>query len=113
VDIHDGELFSVGPFVVRFNTAQPVNEIEEVCIIYHLSYLSDVLEYNGIKTIPQLFAAEYTGFKEFPFEEKDKEKLMRISGEVKKWYNEHKVYRRLNITFMSEPLTDFSMEIGW
>ena len=34
---------------------------------YHISYLSDVLEYNGIRTLPQLFAADYSGFKEFPF----------------------------------------------
>ena len=54
---------------------------------YHISYLSDVLEYNGIKTLPQLFAAEYTNFKEFPFDEKDKEKLIRVSGEAKKWYD--------------------------
>ena len=113
VDIRNGEHFTVGPFVVRFDTAEPVNEIEEICMAYHISYLSDVLEYNGIRTLPQLFAGEYSGFKEFPFEEKDKEKLMRVSSEAKKWYIENKVYRRLNVTFLSEPLTDFSVEIGW
>ena len=80
VEVKDGEHFTIGPFVVRFNTAQPVNEIEEICMAYHISYLSDVLEYNGIRTLPQLFAADYSGYKEFPFEEKDKEKLTRVSG---------------------------------
>jgi hypothetical protein len=34
---------------------------------YHISYLSDILEYNGIRNLSQLFAAEYAGFKEYPF----------------------------------------------
>lgn len=39
-------------------------------MIYHVNYLSDILEYNGIHTLPQLYAAEYSGFKGFPFQEK-------------------------------------------
>lgn len=113
VEVRDGEHFTIGPFVVRFNTAQAVNEIEEICMAYHISYLSEVLEYNGIRSLPQLFAADYSGFKEFPFDEKDKEKLTRVSGEAKKWYSENKVYRRLQATFLNEPLTDFAVEIGW
>ena len=27
VEVKDGEFYTIGPFVVRFNTAQPVNEI--------------------------------------------------------------------------------------
>lgn len=45
---------------------------------FHISYMSDVLEYNGIKTLSQLLAAEYNNFKDYPFEEKDKEKLIRV-----------------------------------
>jgi hypothetical protein len=58
----------------------PLNEIEEICMCFHITYLSDILEYNGIKTLSQLFAAEYNNFKDYPFEEKDKEKLIRVCG---------------------------------
>lgn len=34
---------------------------------YHINYLSDILEYNGIRTLSQLFAAEYNNFKDYPF----------------------------------------------
>lgn len=68
---------------------------------YHISYLSDILEYNGIRTLSQLFAAEYANFDGFPFEEKDKEKLIRICNEAKKWYDEKKVYKRLNAIFLN------------
>jgi len=35
---------------------------------YHITYLSDVLEHNGIRNLSQLFEAEYHNFKEYPFD---------------------------------------------
>jgi hypothetical protein len=55
-------------------------------MVYHIPYLSDLLEYNGIKNMNQLFAAEYNKFKDYPFEQKDIEKLERICSDSKKWY---------------------------
>lgn len=57
VDIKNGEQFSIGPHLVSFTFAENVNEIEEICMVYHVTYLSDLLQYNGIQTLPQLFAA--------------------------------------------------------
>ena len=72
VEVKDGEFFTIGPFIIEFCFTIPLNEIEEICMCYHISYLSDILEYNGIKSLSQLFAAEYNSFKDYPFEEKDK-----------------------------------------
>ena len=113
VDVKDGEYFTIGPFVVYFSFSTPINEIEEICMCFHINYLSDVLEYNGIRTLSQLLGAEYNNFKDYPLEEKDKEKLIRVCGEAKKWYIENKVYKRININFTNEPLTDFAIEVGW
>ena len=90
--------------MVRFNETEAINEIEEICMTYRVNYLSDILEYNGIKTMSQLFVAEYSGFKEYPLEQKDKEKLARICGEAKKWYDDTKKYKRFNAFFINEPL---------
>lgn len=68
---------------------------------YHVSYLSDLLEYNGIKSISQLLTAQYNNFKDYPFSEKEVEKVVRICTDVKKWYAEDKVYRRLNVNFLN------------
>lgn len=72
--------------MVAFYFAEPIDEIEEICMCYHIAYLSDVLRYNGIRTLPQLFAAEYGHFQEYPFDQRDKEKLERVCSEAKKWY---------------------------
>lgn len=80
---------------------------------YHINYLSDILQYNGIKNLSQLLAAEYSNFKEYPFDEKDKEKLARVCNEAKKWHIENKAYKRININFTSEPLEYFNIEVGW
>jgi hypothetical protein len=47
-------------------------------MVYHVTYLSDVLEYNGIHTLSQLYAANYNNFEGYPFEKKEIEKLKRI-----------------------------------
>ena len=43
-----------------------MNEIEEICIVYHVDYLTEVLQYNGIKTLKELYAAEYNNFEGYP-----------------------------------------------
>jgi hypothetical protein len=55
-------------------------------MVYHLTSLSDVLEYNGIRTLSQLYAANYNNFDGYPFEKKEIEKLKRICDETKNWY---------------------------
>lgn len=77
--------------------------------MYHVTSLSDLLQYNGINTLPQLYKVQYNNFEGYPFEKKDVEKLKRICDETKKWYEEGKVYKRLNINYLSEPLRDFSV----
>ncbi len=64
-------------------------------MVYHVNYLVDILVYNGIRTLSQLYAAEYAGFKGFPFQEKEIEKIKRISNDSRKWFQEGKSYRRL------------------
>lgn len=75
--------------------------------------MSDILQYNGMKTLSQLYAAEYNNFEGYPFEKKEVEKLKIICQQSKTWYEEGRKYRRLNINFLNEPLKDFSVEIGW
>lgn len=43
VEIKDGEHYSIGPHLVSFNYAEAINEIEEICMVYHITNLSDVL----------------------------------------------------------------------
>lgn len=47
-------------------------------MVYHLTALSDTLEYNGIRTLSQLYAANYNNFDGYPFDKKEIEKLRRI-----------------------------------
>ena len=54
--------------------------------MYHVSYLSDLLEYNGIGSLAQLYAAHYNNFEGYPFDKKEVEKLKRISEDSKNWY---------------------------
>jgi hypothetical protein len=35
--------------------------------MYHLTSLSDLLEYNGIKTLSHLYKAQYNNFEGYPF----------------------------------------------
>lgn len=78
-----------------------------------MNYLSDILQYNDIKTLSSLFKAQYNNFEGYPFDKKEIERLERICNETKNWYQEGKKYRRLNMNFLNEPLKDFTMEIGW
>lgn len=71
VEIKDGEHYSIGPYMVSFNFAEEINEIEQICMVYHVTYLSDVLEYNGIHTLSQLYAANYNNFEGYPFQKKE------------------------------------------
>jgi hypothetical protein len=47
-------------------------------MVYHVTYLSDLLEYNGIHNLSQLLAAEYNNFEGYPFEKKEVDKLKHI-----------------------------------
>ena len=101
IDIADGHCYAIGPHLVSFNYAEPINEIEEICQVYGLTALSDVLEYNGIKTLSQLYAANYNNFQGYPFETKETDQLRRVCDETKNWYEEGRHYRRLNLNFLN------------
>jgi hypothetical protein len=47
-------------------------------MVYHITNLSDVLEYNGMHKLSQLFAADHNGFEGYPFDKKEIEKLKRV-----------------------------------
>ena len=35
--------------------------------MYHVTSLSDLLQYNGIKNLSQLYKAQYSNFEGYPF----------------------------------------------
>ncbi len=86
VQIKDGQQYAVGPHLVSFNYTEPINEIQEICLVYNVNYISDILEYNGLKTLSQLYAAEYNNFDGYPFQKKEIEKLKTICEQSKTWY---------------------------
>lgn len=55
-----------------FNYAEKIDEIEEVCQIYHVNYLSDVLQYNGIRSLKELYAANATNYESYPLDKKER-----------------------------------------
>ena len=78
VEINHGDQFSVGQHLVSFELGDKVDEIQEICAVYHINYMSDILRYNQIKTMAELFKAEYNNFDGYPFDKKQIEKLKRI-----------------------------------
>jgi hypothetical protein len=70
VEILEGGSFTIGNLYVTFNYAERIDEIEEICQIYHLNYLSDVLQYNGIKTLKQLYVANANNYESYPLDKK-------------------------------------------
>lgn len=46
VEIHHNDHFSIGQYLVAFEIADKIDEIEEICAVYHLNYMSDILRYN-------------------------------------------------------------------
>jgi hypothetical protein len=38
--------------------------------MYHVNYLSDVLQYNGIRTLKQLYVANATNYESYPLDKK-------------------------------------------
>lgn len=69
--------------------------------MYHINYLSDILEYNGIRSVSDLLRAQYNNFEGYPLDKKEVEKLARVCNECKNWYQEGKKYRRLNMLFLN------------
>lgn len=63
--------------------------------------MSDILRYNEIKTMAELYKAEYNNFDGYPLDKKEIEKLKRICHESKNWFQESKKYRRLNMNFLN------------
>lgn len=39
--------------------------------MYHVTGLSDLLEYNGIHSLSQLYKAQYNNFEGYPFDKKE------------------------------------------
>ena len=113
MEILEGGSFTIGSLYVTFNYAERIDEIEEICQMYHLHYLSDVLQYNGIRTLKQLYQDNANNYESYPLDKKEREKLKRICEDTKSWYQEDKEYRRLNIKYHKEPLKDLEIEIGW
>ncbi len=70
VEIMNGEEFTIGPHLVSFTYAEDINEVEEICIMYHVTGLSDLLEYNGLRNLSQLYKAQYNNFEGYPFDKK-------------------------------------------
>ena len=87
VAINHGDKFALGNHEVTFEEAEEMNEIEEICIVYHVDYLCEVLEFNGFHSLKELREAyEEDNFEGYPFDKKEKEKLGKMCRESSKWY---------------------------